>query len=166
MADSDPKADGATAPQADPNAPEFSIQSVYLKDSSFEAPKGPRVEGNWNPNINLDLNTSSETISPELREIVLTVSVTAKLGESTAFVVEVKQAGLFVVRNLVEADYRRAVASVAPTILFPYARAVIAQLVSLGGFPQLMLPPVNFDVLYARAVAEGQQAAQQSSLNS
>lgn len=166
MADPDPKSDGAAPAAADSTVPEFALQSVYLKDCSFEAPKGPRVEGAWTPNLNLDLNTSSETVSPEVREIVLTVSVAAKLGEATAFIVEVKQAGLFLVRNVTDEDYRRAVASVAPTILFPYARAAVAQLVSQGGFPQLVLPPVNFDVLYARAVAEGQQQAQTSGLNS
>lgn len=165
MADPDPKSDGA-APTVGATAPEFALQSVYLKDCSFEAPKGPRIEGAWTPNLNLDLNTSSETISPEVREIVLTVSVAAKLGDATAFVVEVKQAGLFLVRNVSDEDYRRAVASVAPSILFPYARAAVAQLVSQGGFPQLVLPPVNFDVLYARAVADGQQQAQTSGLNS
>jgi len=95
MADPDPRADGATPPGAEANAPEFSLQSVYLKDCSFEAPKGPRIEGPWNPQIGLDLNTASEAIAPDLREVVLTVSITAKLGEATAFLVEVKQAGLF-----------------------------------------------------------------------
>jgi preprotein translocase subunit SecB len=167
MADPDPKADGAANPQAEANAPEFSLQSVYLKDCSFEAPKGPRVEGTWNPQINLDLNTAAETIASDVREVVLTVSITANNNDATAFLVEVKQAGLFGVRNLEEADYRRAIASVAPTVLFPYARAVIAQLVSQGGFPQMLLPPVNFDALYARSLAEAQQKAQeQPALNS
>jgi preprotein translocase subunit SecB len=93
--------------------------------------------------------------------VVLTVSVTAKVGEATAFLVEVKQAGVFGVRNLGEDDYRRAIASIAPNVLFPYARAVISQLVSLGGFPQMLLPPVNFDALYARSLAEAQQKSQQ-----
>ena len=166
MADNDSGAEGATAPAADPNAPEFSLQSVYLKDSSYEAPKGPRIEGQWNPQISLDLNTAAETLAPDLREIVLTISVTAKVGETTAFLVEVKQAGVFGVRNLGEEDYRRAVASIAPNVLFPYARAVVSQLVSLGGFPQMLLPPVNFDALYARSLADVQQKAQQGALNS
>ncbi len=149
---------GAAAPT--PSAePEFSLQSVYLKDSSFEAPSGPRFEGQWNPQISLDLNTQAETVSDETREIVLTVSVTAKAGERTLFIVEVKQGGLFGVRNLGAEDYRRAVASVAPSVLFPYARAVVTQLVSLGGFPQLLLPPVNFDALFARSLAESQAAS-------
>ena len=113
MTDPDPKADGAAAPQDDSTAPEFSLQSVYLKDCSFEAPRGPRVEGAWNPQINLDLNTAAETLSPDMREVVLTVSVSARNGEATAFLVEVKQAGVFGVRNLEEADYRRAIATIA-----------------------------------------------------
>jgi preprotein translocase subunit SecB len=165
MADSDQGAAGAATP-ADANAPEFSLQSVYLKDCSFEAPKGPRVEGQWNPQISLDLNTAAETISPELREVVLTVSVTAKVGENTAFLVEVKQAGVFGVRNLGEEDYRRAIASIAPSVLFPYARSVVSQLVSQGGFPQMLLPPVNFDALYARSLADAAAAQQQKPLNS
>lgn len=146
-------------PTAAPNGagPEFSLQGVYLKDCSFEAPKGPRIEGPWNPQISLDLNTSSELVGPELREILLTVSVTAKIGENTAFLVEVKQGGLFGVRNLGDEDLRRAIASVGPNVLFPYARAAVSQLVSLGGFPALLLPPVNFDALYAQSVAQQQQ---------
>ena len=165
MADSDQGATGAAIP-ADTSAPEFSLQSVYLKDCSFEAPKGPRVEGQWNPQISLDLNTAAETISAELREVVLTVSVTAKTGENTAFLVEVKQAGVFGVRNLGEEDYRRAIASIAPSVLFPYARSVVSQLVSQGGFPQMLLPPVNFDALYARSLADAAAAPQQKPLNS
>jgi preprotein translocase subunit SecB len=138
-------------------APEFALQAVYLKDCSFEAPKGPRVEGNWNPQISLDLNTQAEALSAEQREVVLTVSVGAKIGETTIFLVEVKQAGLFIVRDLEEQDYRRAVASIAPGVLFPYARAVVSQLVAQGGFPQMLLPPVNFDALYAQSLAQAQQ---------
>jgi preprotein translocase subunit SecB len=162
MADNDFGAAGAAETEAGSTAPEFSLQSVYLKDCSFEAPKGPRVEGQWNPQISLDLNTQAETLAPEAREVVLTVSVTAKNGEATAFIAEVKQAGVFGVRNLGEEDYRRAIAAVAPSVLFPFARAVVAQLVSQGGFPQMLLPPVNFDALYARSLAD----AQQKSLNS
>ena len=163
MTDPDPRADGAAPPQDDSNAPEFSLQSVYLKDCSFEAPRGPRIEGNWSPQINLDLNTSSDAISPELREVVLTVSVSARNGDATAFLVEVKQAGVFGVRNLEEADYRRAIATLAPNVLFPYARAMVAHLVTQGGFPQMLLPPVDFEVLYARSMAEAQQQAQLNS---
>jgi preprotein translocase subunit SecB len=81
--------------------------------------------------------------------VVLTITVSAKQAEQTLFLVEVKQAGAFVMQNLSEEEYKRAIGSICPNVLFPYARAVVSQLVSQGGFPQLLLPPVNFDALYA-----------------
>jgi len=132
----------------------LALQNVYLKDCSYESPNGPRIEGNWNPQINLDLQTSSTALGPEVREVVLTVTVSAKHGDVTIFLVEVKQAGLFVVRNLPEPDLKRAVSTVCPCVLFPYARAAVSQLVSQGGFPQFLLPPVNFEALYAANQAQ------------
>jgi preprotein translocase subunit SecB len=136
------------APGAD-QGPVLALQNVYLKDCSYESPNGPRIDGTWNPQINLDLQTNSTTLGPEVREVVLTVTVSAKYGEATIFLVEVKQAGLFVIRNLSEDEVKRAVSTVCPGVLFPYARAAVSQLVSQGGFPQFLLPPVNFDALYA-----------------
>jgi preprotein translocase subunit SecB len=127
----------------------LALQNVYLKDCSYESPNGPRMEGNWNPQINLDLQTGSTPLGPEVREVVLTVTVSAKYGEATIFLVEVKQAGLFVIRNLSEEETKRAVSTYCPGVLFPYARCAISQLVTQGGFPQFLLPPVNFDALYA-----------------
>jgi preprotein translocase subunit SecB len=127
----------------------LALQNVYLKDCSYESPNGPRMEGNWNPQINLDLQTGSTSLGPEVREVVLTVTVSAKYGEATIFLVEVKQAGLFVIRNLSEDETKRAVGTYCPGVLFPYARAAISHLVTQGGFPQFLLPPVNFDALYA-----------------
>jgi preprotein translocase subunit SecB len=138
----------APAAMAD-TGPVLALQNVYLKDCSYESPNGPRVDGSWNPQISLDLQTNSNIPGPEVREVVLTVTVSAKLGEVTIFLVEVKQAGLFVIRNLPEADMKRAISTVCPGVLFPYARCAISQLVSQGGFPQFLLPPVNFDALYA-----------------
>ena len=132
----------------------LALQNVYLKDCSYESPNGPRIDGNWNPQINLDLQTSSTALGPEVREVVLTVTVSAKHGDATIFLVEVKQAGLFVVRNLAEPDLKRAISTVCPGVLFPYARAAVSQLVSQGGFPQFLLPPVNFDALYAANQAQ------------
>ncbi len=153
--DSMPPGDGAD----DNSEPQFVMQTIYLKDCSFEAPKGPRIEGQWNPQISLDLNTNAETLADDQREVVLTVSVTVKNNDVTAFLVEVKQAGVFTVRNLSETDFQRAVAVVAPNVLFPYSRALIAQLCALGGFPQLLLPPVNFDALFAQSVAQAQMGS-------
>ncbi|HXL97445.1 MAG TPA: protein-export chaperone SecB [Steroidobacteraceae bacterium] len=133
----------------------LALQGVYLKDCSFESPQGPRGNGEWNPQISLDLNTTVQPISGDLREVVLTITVSAKQAEQTLFLVEVKQAGAFVMQNLSAEEYKRAIGSICPNVLFPYARAVVSQLVSQGGFPQLLLPPVNFDALYASSQNEG-----------
>jgi|SRR5450755_1974791 preprotein translocase subunit SecB len=139
-------------------SPQLALQSVYLKDCSYEAPNGPRIEGAWNPQINLDLNTTVNGISPELREVVLTVTVSAKHQDATVFLVEVKQAGVFVMRNLSEIELSRALGSICPSVLFPYARASVSHLVTQGGFPQFLLPPVNFDALHARNDTNGSVA--------
>jgi preprotein translocase subunit SecB len=130
------------------------LQGVYLKDCSFEAPQGPRGNGEWSPQISLDLNTAVTPLAGDTREVVLTVTVSAKQAEQTLFLVEVKQAGAFLMTNLSPDEYKRAIGSICPTVLFPYARAVVSQLVSQGGFPQLLLPPVNFDALYANSQNE------------
>lgn len=139
-------------------APQLALQSIYLKDCSYEAPNGPRVEGNWNPQISLDLNTTVNGISPELREVVLTVTVSAKHEQTTVFLVEVKQAGIFMMRNLSEVELARAFSSICPSVLFPYARAAVSHLVTQGGFPQFLLPPVNFDALQAQGEGNGATA--------
>ena len=141
------------------SASALALQGVYLKDCSFEAPEGPRAGGQWNPQISLDLNTAVQPVGADLREVVLTVTVSAKQGEQTLFLVEVKQAGAFLMQNLSPDEYKRAVGSICPNVLFPYARAVVSQLVGLGGFPQLLLPPVNFDALYANAQVQAPQGA-------
>ena len=143
----------------DADAPQLSLQSVYLKDCSYEAPNGPRVQGEWNPQINLDLHTGVNPITDDAREVVLTVTVSAKQGETTLFLVEVKQAGVFVMKNLGEPEVKRSIASICPSVLFPYARAAVSNLVTQGGFPQFLLPPVNFDALYAQSGNQQQPAA-------
>ena len=134
--------------------PVLALQNVYLKDCSYEAPNGPRMDGNWNPQINLDLHTAATGLTPDMTEVVLTVTVAAKQNDATIFLVEVKQAGVFMLRGLSEVDAKRAVSSVCPSVLFPYARAAVSQLVTQGGFPQFLLPPVNFDALYASNQAQ------------
>jgi preprotein translocase subunit SecB len=158
MADETPAAQGNGADTTQPN---LALQGVYLKDCSYEAPLGPRAEGNWQPQINLDLATTSNPIQGDMREVVLTVTVSAKQNDKTLFLVEVKQAGAFLMQNLSDDDTKRAVASICPGVLFPYARSMVSQLVSQGGFPQLLLPPVNFDALYLNAQAQSVPAGQQ-----
>jgi preprotein translocase subunit SecB len=155
-----------TAPVAtEQNGPMLAIQSVYLKDCSYEAPKGPRVDGNWQPQISLDINTTATVVSPEVNEVVLTVTVGAKQGEATAFLVEVKQAGLFVMKGLSPDDTRRAIGTICPNVLFPYARVAVSNLVTQGGFPNFVLPPVDFNELFARGLAQQEAQASQGAAN-
>lgn len=140
---SEPQEAGASAPQ-------LLLQQIYLKDCSYEAPLGPRVEGEWKPEFSLNLNTTSSEVAPETLEVVLTVRVEARMGEKIAYLVELKQAGLFQIRNCTPPQMRQIIGSVCPTILFPYARATCSDLIAQGGFPQFLLPPVNFDALLER----------------
>ncbi|MGB8326823.1 MAG: protein-export chaperone SecB [Steroidobacteraceae bacterium] len=144
-----------------PDEPQLQLQAVYLKDCSFEAPNGPRVAGEWNPQVSLDLQTTANSLANDVREVVLTVTVGAKQGDATVFLVEVQQAGVFLIRHLSDDDARRAIGTVCPNVLFPYARSAVSHLVTQGGFPQFLLPPVNFEALYARSLSEAQSPTQQ-----
>ena len=152
--------DGAATPAE--NAQVFKIQRVYLKDVSYESPQAPGVfTGNtaWKPAVSLHLNTESTRLDNDLYEVVLGVTATVKLGESTAYLIEVKQAGLFLARGFDEARLGPMLGSFCPNLLFPFAREEIASLVQKGGFPQLLLDPVNFDALYAQHVEAARQNA-------
>jgi preprotein translocase subunit SecB len=132
---------------------QVSLQSVYLKDSSYESPNGPRLPGNqtWEPKFQLNMNTSVEDLSPDAREVLLTVTVEAKQGEATLYLVEVKQAGVFSITGASGEDLKRLIGSFCPNVLFPYAREVISGLIVKGGFPNFLLPLVNFDALFAQS---------------
>src|ERR1700733_696497 len=119
----------AATDSASPNTT-LALQGVYLKDCSFESPQGPRGNGEWNPQISLDLNNTVQPLSGDVREVVLTVTVSDKQAEQTLFLVAGKQAGAFMMQNLSADEYNRAIGSICPTVLFPYARAVVSQLVS------------------------------------
>jgi len=137
---------------------QVSLQSVYLKDCSYESPNGPRVPNNqaWEPKFQLNMNTSAEELSPEVREVLLTITVEAKQGEATLYLVEVKQAGMFAISGASTEDLKRLIGSFCPNVLFPFAREVISDLIIKGGFPNFVLPLVNFDALFAQA-AQSQQ---------
>jgi len=143
--------------------PQVSLQTVYLKDCSYESPNGPRLPTNqtWEPKFQLNMNTSAEELSPDAREVLLTITVEAKQGDATLYLVEVKQAGVFTITGTSSEDLKRLIGSFCPSVLFPYAREVISDLIVKGGFPNFLLPLVNFEALYLQA----QQSPQPNLVN-
>ncbi len=132
---------------------QFVMQRIYTKDLSFESPDSPSVFlKSWQPKISVDLNTKSNVIDDDGNyEVVLSVTVTAEIDEKPSFLIEVQQAGVFLAKGLEGDQLRSVLGTVAPTILFPYARECIDALCLKGGFPAIMLAPVNFEALYQEA---------------
>ena len=143
---------------AEAQAPQFSLQRIYVRDLSFEAPKSPAIfRQQWEPSVALDLNTRQKPLEGDFFEVVLTLSVTVKNAEEVAFIAEVQQAGIFLIKNLDQASMSHTLGAFCPNILFPYAREALDSLVTRGSFPALMLAPVNFDALYAQELQRMQQ---------
>ena len=138
----------------------ISINKVYLKDFSFESPQAPAVfrSGEWKPQTNLNLRSNHNDIEEGLHEVVLTLTVDAKDEDTTLFLVEIQQAGIFEIVGYEQEERSAIVGSFCPNILFPYAREAIASIIQKGGFPEFVLQPINFDALYMQS---RQQAAQQ-----
>lgn len=135
----------------------FNIEKIYIKDVSFESPNAPGIfmlaEA---PTIDINLSTQSQPMegAEDLVESVLTVGVTARLEEKTFFMVEVQQAGLFRVQNIAQEHMPVLLGVHCPTLLFPYAREVIADLIGKGGFQPLHLNPINFEALFQASMEE------------
>lgn len=140
---------------------QLQIQKVYTKDVSFEIPNAPQVfQEQGQADVKLNLSQRVESLGDNLEEIVLTVTVTANVGEKTAYLAEVAQAGIFLINGFNEQAHHAIVNTFCPNSLFPYARAAITNLVADGGFPPLTLQPVNFEQLYAQRMQ--QMAAEQA----
>jgi preprotein translocase subunit SecB len=147
---------------------QFLIQKLYAKDVSFELPNAPAVfQEQGQADVKMSLAQRVDALGDDLHEVVLTVTVTATLGEKTAYLAEVAQAGIFLISGFNEQTSHAVTNSLCPGTLFPYARRTISDLVSEGGFPPLTLQPVNFEQLYAQRMQElakqkeGQDAAQE-----
>ncbi|MCS4505397.1 Protein-export protein SecB [wastewater metagenome] len=142
---------------------QFSIQKVYLKDCSLETPNSPDVfRSEWRPEANVELDTSNREIGDGTYEIAIRITVTAKLGDQTAYLCEVEQAGVFAVAGFDGQTLRGLLGSFCPSILFPYAREAISDLTGKAGFPPMVLAPVNFDALYAQQQAQSDGENQQA----
>lgn len=141
-------------------APQFAIQRIYVKDVSFETPNSPAIfTQDWKPDVKLDLDNRSQKIEEGVYEVTLSLTVTATVGDKTAFLCEVQQAGIFAIGNMPEGQIAHMLGAFCPNTLFPYARETVSNLVNRGTFPALNLAPVNFDALFAQYV---QQAKEQS----
>lgn len=157
----------AVAPQTkvDGDSRQVLLQKIYVKDASLEVPLAPQVFTRpWQPQLDVNVTTQPTPMADDRFHLVLSVTVTAKLGEDTAFLIEVQQAGVFVVRGFnSDAERGAALGAYCPNLLFPFARQVIADLAMSAGFPQLLLQPINFDALYMehlnRARAQAEAAA-------
>jgi len=153
---------GAAATEAQASDQVFKIQRIYLKDASFESPLTPKIftnQGQWQPQVALNLHTETAKLENDLYEVVLTVTVTVKNNDETVYLTEVKQAGLFMAKGIPDERMGPLMGSFCPTQLFPFAREEITSLVQKGGFPQLPLEPVNFDALYAQHLKSQREAA-------
>jgi preprotein translocase subunit SecB len=143
---------------AEEQQPSFQIEKIYVKDVSLEIPGAPQVflEAQ-NPQLEIQVRNESARFADGMYEVAVTVTVTAKAGDRTLFLAEAAQAGIFSVRGVPQADLEPLLAVACPTILYPYARETISDLITRGGFPPVLLAPVSFEALYAQRVQ--QQAA-------
>ena len=143
------------------NQQQFTIQKIYIKDVSFESPNAPIVfqDGQWKPEVNVQINTEAKSTADGLHEVTLTITVTAKQQDKTAFLVEIKQAGLFQMAGFEKEQLGGMLGAYCPEVLFPYAREAVSDLVTKGGFPQMLLSPVNFNALYMQHQQQQAQPA-------
>lgn len=138
----------------------FEIQKVYLKDVSLETPNSPMIfTEQWQPQTEVRLESGATPLTEDLFEVVLTLTVTAKLGERTAYLAEIQQGGLFTLRGFEDAQMGHMLHAFCPNILFPFAREELASLIGKGGFPALLLNPINFDGLYLQRLQQQQVQA-------
>ncbi|MFT4560592.1 MAG: preprotein translocase subunit SecB [Gammaproteobacteria bacterium] len=145
------------------NTGQLSIQKIYVKDLSFEAPNTPGVfTEQLNPTVDINFSTETTNLGEDQFEVVLAVTVTVKQDDRNVYLVEVKQAGIFKINGFPTEHLPAILATACPNILFPYAREVISEIVTKGGFPQILLAPVNFDQVYAQELQRRQQGEEKT----
>lgn len=131
--------------------PSFQIEKIYVKDLSLELPNAPQIFlQSENPQLEIQVRNEGQKFSDPLYEVVVTVTVTARVGEKTLFLAEAAQAGIFSLRDIPEADIAPLLGIACPNILYPYVREAISDMVTRAGFPPVLLAPVSFETLYAQ----------------
>jgi preprotein translocase subunit SecB len=142
-------------------APAFSIEKIYVKDASLEIPNAPQIfTERVQPQIGVELGNVAQLLEPGVFEVALKVTVTSKIEDKVAFLVEVTQAGIFQIRNVPEENIEMIVGITCPNILFPYAREAVSDLVVRAGFPSVLLNPINFEALFAQQKMQQAEQAQ------
>jgi len=148
--------------------PTFQIEKVYLKDSSLEIPHAPKVFlEQAQPQLEVQINTAAENFADGYYEVTVTATVTARAGERTLFLAEARQAGIFQVRGVSPQELPPLLGIACPTVLYPYLRETIQDMVARGGFPPVILAPLSFEALYLQQQqqAQGSAAAAQAARN-
>ena len=159
----DESLNGAVAPQAE--GPTFTVEKLYIKDVSFEAPGAPQVfNETGQPQLQMNLNQKVQRLSDTAFEVVLGVTLTCTIGEKTAYLAEVQQAGVFGLAGFDDQTLDAMLGTHCPNALYPYARQAISDLISAGGFPPFLLQPLNFEALYAEGLRQRAQQGQQGGL--
>jgi preprotein translocase subunit SecB len=154
-----------TESKQDNEGVQFVVQRLYVKDLSYETVDSPNIfKEQWQPEINMELNNSTQKLEDDTFEVILKVTLTCKVGEKTAYLIEVQQGGIFLVKGYNNEDIHRILGSHCPGILFPYVREVISDIVAKGSFPQMLLQPIDFNTLYLQHL-EQQKTEQESSTN-
>ena len=154
----DPTANGAGAPQA---AAQIVLQKLYVKDASFEAPSAPQIfQEEGQTNLQLNMSQKVTTVAENVYEVLLTLTLTCTLGEKTAYLAEVQQAGIFGIAGFDNRNLEAILSTYCPNVLFPYARQVIGEMIQNGGFPPYLLQPINFDQIYAEQLRRRAAQAQ------
>ncbi len=139
----------------DQQQPVFAIEKIYVKDLSLEIPNAPNIFLERDtPEINMQLGSKNESIEDGLYEVLLTVTITAKIKDKIMFIVEAQQAGIFRIRNVATDEMDPVLGIGCPNILFPYLREVVSDIVTRAGFPPVILSPVNFEAIYQQKNAE------------
>jgi preprotein translocase subunit SecB len=162
--DANPESGAVTEEQN--NLPQAAIQKIYVKDVSFEAPSLPEMFSvEYKPQIKMEMNSKSRKIADDNYEVLLTISVKSEIEDKTVFLVEVQQAGIFLVKNVNDEQLQHTLSVMGPETLYPYIRETIASLIGKTGFPPVQLAPINFQALFMQKLQQAQAEAEAAAGN-
>lgn len=152
---------GAEAVETSATEQQFVIQKIYLKDASFESPQTPDifVADDWSPEVNVQVANNARPVGEGVYETALTITATASQNDETIYLAEVQYAGIFTVIGFDDASVQQILGAYCPNLIQPYIRETISDLVMKGGFPQMVLQPINFDQLFAQHAQEQAESA-------